>query len=139
MKIVGYVSLFLGIVLFLYEVYLLIVTVGYGKKRCAKCKGYLRKTMHYKDKYIGRFVGRFYKHYTDYVYEYTVNGKKYEIFGGFPGTKNNLNNTVDIIYQQKNPKHAYIHKITFPIQPLIMILLLPLCALFISCGIYFVL
>ena len=91
-----------------------------------ECKGYLIDSVQYKDKYVGGKAGRFYKRYLDYTYRYKVNGKDYTVSGGVPGTNANMNSVVDVIYQKNNPKYAYIHKLTIPMQPIIVALLCPL-------------
>jgi hypothetical protein len=74
----------------------------------------------------------------EYVYVYRVNGTEYRISGGIPGTKGSMNSSVDIIYQKSNPKLAYIKKLTFPIQPIIAILLFPLWIMIVMCGIFLI-
>ncbi|MBR7161154.1 MAG: hypothetical protein IKD07_01940, partial [Clostridia bacterium] len=69
---------------------------------------------------------------------YRVNGTEYRISGGIPGTKGNIRSAVDIIYQKNNPQFAYIDKLTFPVQPIIAILLFPLWAMIVICGIFLI-
>lgn len=126
MKLLGIITLLIGISIFLIDMYLLFVSIGFRKKNCCKCKGYLIDSVQYKDKYVGGKAGRFYKRYLDYTYRYKVNGKDYTVSGGVPGTKANMNSVVNIIYQKSNPKYAYIHNLTIPMQPIIVALLCPL-------------
>ena len=121
--------------LFSFEAYLIILSAGFRKKQCAKCKGYLANTIQHKNYYSGGAGGKFYEHYLDYDYVYRVNGKEYHISGGVHGVRSNISQVVDIVYQKKNPKLAYIHRLTFPIQPIIALLLSPLCVMFVICGI----
>ena len=134
----GYVAICVGIALFFLDVYLVYISLGFRKNKCNKCKGYLASTSQYRNHYAGGKAGRFYKHYLEYVYVYRVNGTEYRIFGGIPGTKENMNSSVDIIYQKRNPKLAYIKKLTFPIQPIVAILLFPLWIMIVMCGIFLI-
>ena len=131
----GYIVILIGIVFFLIDAYLVYVSLGFRKSTCKTCKGYLDNVTRHKDHYAGGKAGRFYKSYLDYVYVYRVNGQEYRISGGVPGAKENLPSSVDIVYQQKNPKLAYIKKLTFPIQPIVALLLLPLWILLVILGI----
>ena len=133
--ILGYIKLFVGFVLVLSEIYLIFISVGFRKKHCKRCKGYLVNTIQRKNCYIGPF-SRFYKHYIEYDYEYRVNGKEYHTSGSGPGVKSNLRQVVDIVYQKNNPKLAYIHRLTFPMQPIIAIILFPLCIIVVMCEIF---
>lgn len=133
-----YIVVFVGIVLFLLDVYFVYTSLGFRKSKCNKCKGYLTNTIQHKNHYVGGKAGRFYTHYLDYVYVYRVNETAYRIFGGIPGTKGNIGSSVDIIYQKKNPKLAYINKLTLPIQPIVAILLFPLWIMIVICGIFLI-
>ena len=134
----GHVVLFVGIILSLAEIYFIFISIGFRKKQCKRCRGYLINTIQHKNHYSGGKCGRFYKSYLDYDYIYRVNGKEYHISGGVPGVKSNISQVVDIVYQKKNPKFAYIHRFTFPIQPIIALLLFPLCVMFVICGIFLI-
>ena len=125
-----YLVLTVFLIIFLIDLYFTVVSLGYRKKYCAKCKGYLLNTQQRRDVYIGGATGRFYKHYLDYKYTYKINGKTYEISDGTPGTKKNIPYCVDIIYQKKNPKFAYIKNLTIPFEPVIAFILLPLWIMF---------
>ena len=132
----GYVSLSLGAIIFLIDLYLLFASLGYRKKNCRKCKGYLDDTTQLKNVYIGGKAKRFYKRWLEYTYTYSVGGKRYRISGGVPGVRNNVKNIVDIVYQTKNPKRAYIDRLTFPLlEPVFFFILLPLWIIFVICGI----
>ena len=134
----GYVTILVGSVLFFLDVYFIYISLCFRKNKCAKCNGYLESTNQHKNRYVGGKSGRFYKHYLDYIYVYRVNGTEYRISGGVSGTKGNLRSAVDIIYQKNNPKLAYISKLTLPIQPIIAILLFPLWAMIVICGIFLI-
>ena len=134
----GYIAIFVGIVLFFLDVYFIYIALSFRKNKCNQCKGYLASTNQHKNHYVGGKSGRFYRHYLDYVYVYRVNGKEYRISGGVPGTKGNIRSAVDIIYQKNNPQFAYIDKLTFPVQPIIAILLFPLWAMIVICGIFLI-
>ena len=134
----GYAVLFVGIILFLADVYFIFVSVGFRKKQCKRCRGYLVNTVQRKNHYSGGKAGRIYKNYSDYDYVYRVDGKEYHIYGGVPGVKGNISRVVDIVYQKKNPKLAYIHRLTFPIQPIIAVLLSPLWIALTACGIFLI-
>ena len=131
----GYVAICVGTALLFLDVYLVYISLGFRKNNCNKCKGYLASTSQYRNHYVGGKAGRFYKHYLEYVYVYRVNGTEYRISGGVPGVKSNMSQVVDIVYQKKNPKLAYIHRLTSPIQPIIALLLFPLCVVLVICGI----
>ncbi len=134
----GYTVVFVGIMLFLLDIYFVYVTLGFRKNKCNKCKGYLSTITQHKNHYVGGKAGRLYDNYLNYVYVYRINGKEYRISGGIPGTKGNISSSVDIIYQKKNPKLAYINKFTFPIQPIVAILLCPLWIMIAICGIFMI-
>lgn len=131
----GVIFLLIGVVLFLAEIPLFLIFVGFRNGNCCRCNGYLKKEKHEKNKYVGAKCGRFYKDYIEYVYVYNVNGKEYTISGGAPGKTGDLPGNVKVIYQKSKPKYAYINKLTLPIQPIVFALLLPICAAFIVCGI----
>ena len=133
-----YVILFLTVGTFLIDTYFAFVSFGFRKKHCSKCKGYLTDTAKHKNVYVGRSNGRFYRHYLNYSYAYQVNGKAYYISGGIPGTKGNVNKTVDVIYQRKNPKLAYIQNLTIPLQPIVAVLLFPLWIALTVCCIFLI-
>ena len=40
MKLLGIITLLIGISIFLIDMYLLFVSIGFRKKNCCKCKGY---------------------------------------------------------------------------------------------------
>ena len=103
MKLLGYIALFLGALILFIDVYLIYISIGFRKKNCHKCKGYLISSTQHKDKYIrtGRFSGRFYKRYLDFAYSYRVDGNQYTVSSGAPGGKENINSVVDVIYQKK--------------------------------------
>ena len=80
----GYIVLFVGIIIFLFDLYFAFISFGFFKKGCKKCKGYLVHTVRRKNIYKRRF---FYKNYLNFVYVYCVNGKEYHISEGVPGKK----------------------------------------------------
>ena len=130
----GYVTIAVGLLLFLLDLYFFLVSLGFRKNRCQKCKGYLMDTTQYKDFYSGGKSGRFYKRYIDYTYVYRVDGKQYFVSDGNPGTKGNLPRTVDVIYQKNHPEFAYIKNLTFPEQPIFAAALCPLWIMLTVCG-----
>ncbi len=132
MRTLGILLLAVGFILFVAEVYLLFLSLNFRKSRCSKCKGYLKTTQKRQNVYIRRF---FYKNYVEYTYEYRVNGNLYSISGGVSGVKGDLKTVVDIRYQTKNPKLAYIHQLTIPMQPIVLVLLFPILLIFLVCGI----
>ena len=130
----GYVTVAVGIFLFLLDLYFLLISLGFRKTLCEKCKGYLTDTMQYKDVYRGGKSGRFYKRFIEYAYVYRVDGKQYSVSGGNSGTKGNLPRTVDVIYQKNHPEFAYIKDLTFPEQPIVAAMLCPLWIMLTVCG-----
>ena len=71
MKLLGIITLLIGIGIFLIDMYLLFVSIGFRKKHCHKCKGYLIDSVQYKDKYVGGKAGRFPKHYLEFYINIT--------------------------------------------------------------------
>ena len=130
----GYVTVAVGIFLFLLDLYFLLISLGFRKTLCEKCKGYLTDTMQYKDVYRGGKSGRFYKRFIEYAYVYRVDGKQYSVSGGNSGTKGNLPRTVDVIYQKNHPEFASIKDLTFPEQPIVAAMLCPLWIMLTVCG-----
>lgn len=130
-------SIIVGIAVLFIDIYLFYVSYGYRRHLCGKCKGYLKNTKQYKNIYRpSAGFAAFYKRYIDYVYVYSVDGKEYFIDGGVPGTKNGLRNCVDVIYQKKKPKRAYIADLYGPIEGAIACLVCPVWIIFIICGIF---
>ncbi len=129
-------SLIAGICLLSLDIYLFYVASGYRRHLCGKCKGYLKNTKQLHNVHKGGKFGRFYKTYIDYVYVYRVGGTEYFIEDGRPGTKNDLRYTVDIIYQKKNPKRAYIEGLNLHFEASIAFLLCPVWIMFVICGIF---
>ena len=121
----GYVTIGIGITVLFFDLYFAWISCGFLKNNTRKCKGYLVNTLQQRDVYVGGKGGRFHKHYLDYEYVYRVNGKEYRISGGVPGTKANLRQSVDIVYQSRKPQLAYIRDLTIPYQPITAILLCP--------------
>lgn len=130
-----YVVMAISLSVFVAETYLIYISLGFRKSKRAKCKGYLNTTTQYRNKYVGRKSGRFYKHYIDYIYTYTVDGKTYRISGGAPGIKNNLRQTVDVIYNKKHPRFSYADKVTFPLPIFAAVFLFPVSAFFLVSSI----
>ena len=130
----GYLAIAIGTAVFLLDLYFLFVSLGFRKNRCEKCKGYLGNTVQYKDVWRGGKTGRFYKHFVDYVYVYHVDGEQYYISDGNPGVKGELKRVVDVIYQKKHPKFAYIKGLTFPEQPIVAAVLCPFWIFITVCG-----
>ncbi len=122
----GYVSIGIGITVLLFDLYLAWISWGFRKNNACKCKGYLANTLQHKNVHVGGKGGRFYKHYLDYEYVYRVYGKEYRLSGSVPGTKANLRQSVDIVYQKRKPQHAYIRDLTIPYQPITALLLCPI-------------
>ncbi len=134
----GYVALFFGAVIFLIDLYFVYISFGFCKRYCARTKGYLVNTTQHKDIYVGGKSGKFYRRYLDYVYVYRVSGKEFRISGGVPGVKSDISRVVDIIYQKKNPQLAYINRLTFPMQPIVALLLSLLWIMLIVCGLFLI-
>ncbi len=130
-------SLIAGICLLVLDIYFFYISYGYRRYLCGKCKGYLKDTKQLKNVYLpSAGFARFYKRYIKYVYAYRVDGKEYFIDGGAPGAKSNLRNAIDIIYQKKNPKRAYIEDLAFPVEGIVACLICPLWIMLIICGIF---
>lgn len=129
--------LIIAIAVLLIDIYLFYRSLGYRRHLCGKCKGYLKDTKQLKNVYLpSAGFARFYKRYIEFVYVYRVDGKEYFVDGGAPGVKNILRNTVDIIYQKKNPKRAYIKDLSFPYEGIFAGLICPVWIIFIVCGIF---
>lgn len=85
--------------------------------RCGKTDttgAYLKKTHHQRNVYKGRKSGRWYKHWTDYVYSYRVDGKEYEISCDGPWLPSALPRVISVTYQTKHPNRAYIKRLRHP-------------------------
>lgn len=111
------------------------IFIGFRSGNCCRCNGYLKKEKHERNKYVGAKSGRFYKDYIEYVHIYNVNEKEYTISWGAPGKRGDFPGNVKVIYQKNKPKYAYINKLTFSVQTIVFVLLLPICTAFIVCGI----
>lgn len=131
----GYIILLIAIIVLLIDLYFAFVSIEFLKKRCGKCKGYLVRTIQHKNIYIRR---HFYRHYLDFVYVYRVNEKEYNLAGRVPATKSMVRSVVEVIYQKKNPKLAYIKNLTIPNQPIISILLCPAWIILVVLGVYWI-
>ena len=131
----GLAATVVGIMFFVLDVYLAYVSMGFRKSNCKKCKGYLKEIVHTKNKYVGGKSGRFYKDYVNYRYTYRVNGSEYTVHGGTPGVKGDVGRIVDVKYQKNAPRYAYVEGLTFPVQPILAILIIPVWIMIITCGI----
>lgn len=129
MWLLGMFSLLAGLVLTGMAGYWLLYFLPF---RCDTCKGFLNQSVHEKDKQIRRTV---FRDYVSFSYRYRVNGESYICRGGVQGKKADLPTTVQIVFQKKHPKHAYIRNVMFPIQTVVGGLLLPLGLLVLIVGI----
>ena len=105
----------LGAGLGVLALHLLRIWSRYRPPHSAKCHGYLRNRQYSKEKWV---VKRKVKDWVDYAYTYTVDGELYFIEDGIHGKNESIPKTVTVIYQKKNPKRAYIERMTFPTEPL---------------------
>ena len=137
MKPIGIFFLLVSVVIFAVEVWLLYVSLHFRSKHCGKCKGYLHQQKHTKDAKVGLYSTRYIKNLLEFVYAYRVNGVEYRIESSTEGKHGDIPMMVDVVYQIKNPKRAYIKtdKLTFPIQPVVCVILFPFFVLFLLCGI----
>ena len=135
MRVFAIVCIIVGVVVFLLDLYFVLVSIGFRKRYCSQCKGYLKQTVQHKNKYVGLANGQFYRHYLDFTYTYRVNGIVYQITDGIPGTKIKLNTVGDVVYQIRNPKYSYIKRLTTPTHPVISVILCPIWILFLVGGV----
>ena len=132
---VGIVGIAIGAGLGALTLYLLWVWSRYRPPHSAKCHGYLRNRQYSKEKWIGHYNKRKVQDWVDYVYTYTVDGKLYFVEDGVHGKNENIPKTVTVIYQKKNPKRAYIERMTFPTEPLFAVFTGFFALLFLVCGV----
>lgn len=129
---VGIVGIAIGVGLGALTLRLLWVWSRYRPPHSAKCHGYLRNRQYSKEKWV---VKRKVKDWVDYAYTYTVDGELYFIEDGIHGKNENIPKTVTVIYQKKNPKRAYIERMTFPTEPLFAVFTGFFALLLLVCGV----
>ncbi len=110
--------------------------ISFGYLKVNKVKGYLKVCEHKRNVYKGGKSGRFYEHWVDSVYMYRVGEKEYSICVQNPGKPNQMEKTVDVIYQIKNPKYSYIKQLTFPLQPLFTLPFFMFSIIFLIVGVF---
>lgn len=124
----------IGCVFLLTGLGFLYVSLCFSKKHTAKTKGFLARGMkHSKNVSVGRF-GKLYPHWVDYAYQYTLNGKTYQIECSHPGKPDEVRSTVTIIYQKKHPQLSYVPGLTLPWQPFASGASLIIGMVFLLCG-----
>lgn len=133
--ILPYVLLLFGAIVFVTAAAFLIISIGFRRSNISKTNGFLERTNRKQNVYIGGKTGKRYKSWLDYTYVYRVDGKQYTVSGGTPGKPDQLKTTVTVIYQKKHPGFSYIKGITFPIQPVIAVLLFVFSSVFFIPGI----
>ncbi|MBP3555873.1 MAG: hypothetical protein J6K63_09565 [Clostridia bacterium] len=110
MKILAVIFLIIGAICLAFCVRNLVILYGYRKANTKKVNAYLQSTKHEKDVYLSggkRASGRFYKHWTESVYVYRVDGKPYTIRDSAPGRPSEMTKMTKVVYQVSNPKRAY--------------------------------
>ncbi len=118
MKILAIIFLIIGIVCLGFLVRNVIIVWGYRKANVKKVNAYLQSTTHEKDVYLsgGKVSsGRFYKHWTEAVYVYRVDGVPYTIRDGSPCRPSEMMKITKVIFQKTNPKRAYF-AYQFPLE-----------------------
>lgn len=139
MNTIGYFSLLISAFLLALQIWQIYVHLGFRPKHCSQCKGFLQKSKYYKTKRIAlrRRDPTYARDYLEYVYTYRVNDKEYYIESNTTGKDGSLPISVDIVYQTKNPKYAYIKtkSMTSHHQMLFIIILVPFILLFFILGI----
>ena len=133
--ILPYVFLLLGAISFSLAFIFLMIAIGFRHSTTSKTNGYLERINRKQNVYIGGISGRWYKSWLDYTYIYRVDGKQYTVSSGTPGKPNNMKTVVAVIYQKKHPDFSYIKGITFPVQPIIAVMLFVVSSLFLIPGI----
>ena len=131
---VGTVGIAIGAGLGALTLYLLWIWSRYRPPYSAKCHGYLRNRQYSREKWIGHYNKRKVKDWVDFAYTYTVDGKLYFIEDGVHGKNENLPKSVTVIYQIKHPKRAYIDRLTFPTEPVWVVVVGFFALLFLICG-----
>ena len=136
MWILSIISLLFSLIIAVIEIWLIYVSYCFRPKYCKKCKGFLYQQKHIKNAKVGLYGGRYIKDYLEFTYSYRVDGIEYRIASGTGGKKGDLPSTVDIVYQQKNPKRAYIKtkNLSTPFYPIVSIVLVPFFILFLIIG-----
>lgn len=110
MKILAIIFLLIGMICFAFCVRNLFILWGYRKANVKKVNAYLQSTTHEKDVYLsgGKVSsGRFYKHWTEAIYVYRVEGIPYTIRDSSPSRPSEMTKMTKVIYQISNPKRAY--------------------------------
>ena len=133
--ILPYVFLLLGAISFASAFTFLMIAIGFRRSTTSKTNGFLERTNRKQNVYIGGISGKWYKSWLDYTYVYRVDDKQYTVSGGLPGKPEKMKTAVTVIYQKKHPNFSYIQGITFPIQPIIAVMLFVVSSAFFIPGI----
>ena len=133
--ILAYAFCFLGVITLVLSLVFAVISIGFRRSNTSITKGYLKKTNHRRNVYVGGKSGRWYKNWLDYSYSYRVDDKQYTVSGGIPGKPDNIKSSVTVIYQKNHPDLSYIQDLTFPIQAVIAVLLFVVSSGFLIPGI----
>lgn len=123
-----------GILLLLCAVFTYI-SLGFSKKRTAEAAGFLSVCDSQTNVYKGGRAGKRYRHWVEYAYRYTVDGREYRVGGANPGQPHEMRRTATVVYQIRHPGRAYIRDLTFPMQPFAAAALFVLGTILLICGI----
>ncbi|MBQ3101045.1 MAG: DUF3592 domain-containing protein [Clostridia bacterium] len=82
-----------------------VICFGFKKSATAETTGWIKSRSYERNVRKGK---HFYKHYTEYKYEYSVEGKIYELDGSGEFKPGKVSGKVLIVYQKKHPRLAYI-------------------------------
>lgn len=125
----------LGSALLTLSVWMFSMHIGFRGSRAASTTGWLKASDHRKNVYSGGKAGRFYKHWTDCVYVYRVDGREYSVSVGAPGVPGDFSGCARIVYQKKHPQRAYVASLSQPVHfAAIAIVALGFAALSVAAG-----
>lgn len=121
-----WVTVFVTICLFLFSGLFFVLAIqealscyGYRESNVETTTGYLKQTKYARDtiRNVGGKETRKFKHWTECVFAYTVNGVTYHVKQGLGVPPEQVKQTVRVRYQRNKPQRAYIPKYYRPCRP----------------------
>lgn len=134
----GFIFILISMIIFVFEIWFIYIALNFCPKYCKICKGFLREQKHTKNQRAGgRLNSMYIKDYLEFVYAYRVDGVEYFIKNGVAGKRGDLPTIVEVVYQIRNPKRAYIktNGLSDSIYSMLWIFTLPFLILFLVIGI----
>lgn len=136
-RIISLIMFVFAISASVFIIYMTRYITGFRKRNLLEVTGYLAKTELHKNVFRGHpFSGKWYRHWTNYEYTYSINGQQYSVRGGKSGQKKDIPQSVTIVVQKNAPKNAVIPQFQKIPSKWILCFLLLGCALFYAAGIY---